>query len=144
MLERLHQHMTEELTVNTRTDTLFVIIAVIFNFVMLGISSAFAGPASSGSGRGGGDVTALVILFINFILSIMVNGISIMGLITGRATRQTMLEGLMKMYEDAGVNQYYHPSLATNYQRRYTMFIGINALIGAASILIPLVILLTG
>ena len=35
------------------------------------------------------------------------------------------------MYEDAGVSQYYHPSLLSNYMRRYVMFVAIIGVLGA-------------
>ena len=139
MLERLHDHINEELRVNTRTDTIFILTAVIFNFVMLGISSAMAGEAADNAAT----VTPMIILSITLVLSLLVNGISITGLMTGRATRKKLSQGLLKMYADVEVVQYYDESLLTNYMRRYVMFISIIGLLGATSILIPLVILLT-
>ena len=139
MLERLHEHINEELRVNTRTDTIFILTAVIFNFVMLGINSAMATEATDNRT----DITPMIILIITLLLSLLVNGISITGLLTGRATRLKLSQGLLKMYADVEVAQYYDESLLTNYMRRYVMFIAIIGLLGATSILIPLVILLT-
>ncbi len=139
MLERLHEHINLELQVNTRTDTIFVVTAVIFNFVMLGISSAMAGEAIDGD-----STTALIVLIITLCLSVLVNGIAIVGLLTGRATRHKLLLGLLKMYNDTEVGQYYDQTLLTSYMRRYVMFIAIIGLLGLTAILIPLVILLTG
>ena len=39
MLERVHQHIVDELQQSARTDTIFVVTAVIFNLVVLGINS---------------------------------------------------------------------------------------------------------
>jgi len=139
MLERLHDHINEELRVNTRTDTIFILTAVIFNFVMLGINSAMATEATDNRT----DVTPMIILSITLVLSLLVNGISITGLLTGRATRKKLSQGLLKMYSDVDVVQYYDESLLNNYMRRYVMFISIIGLLGTTSILIPLVILLT-
>ena len=50
MIERVHEHIIGELGTNARTDTIFVITAIILNLVTLGINS---GLASSG-----GDTTS--------------------------------------------------------------------------------------
>lgn len=139
MLHDIHDHINQELRQNTRTDTIFVIVAMVFNFIML-IMNMILAAAASGSSRGGANVS-LIILVINLIIAIVVNGIATAGLLTGRGTRKTLMQGLLKMYEDQGVIQYYHESLLSNYSSRYTMFIAIIAILGLSSVLIPLVIL---
>ena len=42
MLERLHEHVVNELGQSSRTDTIFVVVAVIFNLIALGINSSYA------------------------------------------------------------------------------------------------------
>ncbi len=139
MLEQLHDHICDELRVNTRTDTIFVVTAVIFNFVMLGISSGVATEASEEFA----EVTPLIILIITLIMSVLVNGVSVVGLLTGRTTRCKLTDGLIKMYDDADVSKYYDEALLVNYMRRYVLFITIIGLLGLTSILIPLVIVIT-
>ncbi len=143
MLSDIHQHINQEIRLNTRTDTIFVITAIVFNFIMMGVSSGLASSAAEDLNRGRSGRTAIIVLAINFVVVVLVNGVSIVGLLTGRATRKTLSQGLMKMYEDSEVSQYYHQSLLTNYMRRYVMFIAIIGIIGLASVLIPLVVLLT-
>ncbi|MGC9350183.1 MAG: hypothetical protein ACP5JG_18730 [Anaerolineae bacterium] len=142
MLHEIHDHINQEVRINTRTDTIFVVTAIVFNFIMLGVSSALATEASE-SLREGGGTTSAIVLAINFTISILVNGVAVTGLLTGRATRKMLSQGLLKMYQDTEVSQYYHPSLLTNYMRRYVMFVAIIGILGVASILIPLVVLLT-
>lgn len=144
MLSDIHQHINQEIRLNTRTDTIFVITAIVFNFIMMGTSSALADSAAEDLSRGRAGGTAFIVLAINFVVVVLVNGVAIIGLLTGRATRKTLSQGLMKMYEDTEVSQYYHESLLTNYMRRYVMFISIIGIIGLSSVLIPLVVLLTG
>ncbi|MCU0520760.1 MAG: hypothetical protein MUF84_08725 [Anaerolineae bacterium] len=143
LLHQLHDQMSEEVRLNTRTDTIFVITAIVLNFILLGSSSILAAAAADQLSGSGNATTTAIVLVINFAISIIVNGISIVGLLTGRATRKTLSQGLLRMYEDAQVSQYYHPSLLTNYMRRYVMFIAVIGTLGFASILIPLVVLLT-
>ena len=140
MLNQLHDHIIEELKLNTRTDTIFLITALILNGIFLGANS---GLATALSYSGGDDITSLIIFVITMLLSIMINGITVIGLLTGRATRKMLVQGLLKMYEDAEVGGYYHKSLLTNYMRRYIMFIAVIGLMGGVSVLIPLVVLVT-
>jgi hypothetical protein len=97
----------------------------------------------AGEAAGGEDTTSMIVLIITLCLSFLVNGIAITGLLTGRATRQKLLRGLLKMYEDAEISQYYDESLLTNYMRRYVMFVAIIGLLGVTAILIPIVVLVT-
>ena len=143
MLHDIHEHINQEVRINTKTDTIFVVTAIVFNLIMLGTSSALAGEAAWDLNEGHDATTNLVVLAILFFVSILVNGVAITGLLTGRATRKTLSQGLLKMYEDAEVSQYYHESLLTNYMRRYVMFIVIIGTLGFASLVIPLVVLLT-
>jgi hypothetical protein len=140
MQERLHEHINQELNTNTATDTIFIVAAITFNFLMgcIGASAAAAAAQGSNDYRTG----AVIVYVITFILTVIVNGIAIVGLITGRGTRKLLSSGLLKMYEDAKVNQYYNSALLTNYERRYVLFIAIVGVVGLASAAIPLVILI--
>ncbi len=133
MLEQLHNHIQSELHVNTRTDTIFVLAAIIFNFVMLGISSTIAASDP--------ELDGIVVIIIAIGGTLAVNGIAILALQFGRSTRDTLLRGLLKMYEDAGVSQYYDATLLTNYGQRYTLFSAIVGILGLMAIVIPLVLL---
>jgi hypothetical protein len=130
MLNELHDHIIEELKLNTRTDTIFLITALVLNGIFLGANSGLASALSFGDT----GIAPLLIFIITMMLSILINGIAIIGLLTGRATRRMLVQGLMKMYEDAEVSQYYHESLLTNYMRRYVMFISV---LGLMAIPIP-------
>ena len=45
MLNQVHEHIVSELQQNARTDTIFVVTAIVFNLIVLGINSAVAGEA---------------------------------------------------------------------------------------------------
>lgn len=142
MLDRLHEHISQELNVNTRTDTIFVVTGIIFNFIMLAISWPLAFAAIEGTGESEGT-TLLILLIITMALAFLINSIAVIGLLTGRATRAKLMHGLVAMYKDADVDKYYDESLVANYMRRYVLFVAILGLLGLMTILIPLVVLIT-
>jgi hypothetical protein len=57
MLERLHEHIVSELGHSRRTGTIFIMVAVLFNLIALGINSAASGMPSDD-----GDLAADVVL----------------------------------------------------------------------------------
>jgi hypothetical protein len=137
MLERIHQHIVHELQQSARTDTIFVVTAVVFNLIILGVNSAVAGEAAEADSR---EVANDVILGVLIAMSILINGISVVALRFGRGTRNKLLVGLMDMYRDNDVAQYYDPSLLTNYGRRYTLFTGVILCLAVTGLVVPLVI----
>lgn len=137
MLIRMHQHIVEELQQGARTDTVFMVTAVLFNLVVLGINAAVAGEAaSSDSSTVAEDVTLVIFIF----MSVLVNTIVIVALNTGKQTRGKLLGGVMRMYGDEEIADYYDPTLLTNYNRRYTLFIGVILSLAVTAVLVPLVI----
>lgn len=46
MLKKLHDQITTELSQSSRTDTIFVVTAIIFNLVVLGLNSALSEVAA--------------------------------------------------------------------------------------------------
>lgn len=132
MIERVHEHLLNELTTNTRTDTIFVITAILLNLLTLGIN---AGVASSGDGA-----ARTIIIFTFAALSLVVNLVSEIGLIRGRQTRTKILKGLLKMYKDQGVDGYYDPSLLDEYATRYNLFIIAVLCTGVVALVVPFVL----
>ena len=132
MIERVHEHIIGELGTNTRTDTIFVITAIILNLLTLGINSGLA------SSRG--DTTQTIIMFTFVALIIIVNFVAEIGLIRGRQMRGKLLDGLLKMYKDQGVEGYYDTSLIGDYKVRYNLFMLIVLFTGLVAIIIPFII----
>jgi len=132
MIERVHEHIIGELGTNTRTDTIFIITAIILNLITLGINSGLA------SSRG--DTTQTIIMFTFVALIIVVNFVAEIGLIRGRQMRKKLLDGLLKMYKDQGVEGYYDPSLMGDYTLRYNLFMLTVLFTGLIAIIIPFVI----
>jgi len=132
MIERVHEHIISELNANTRTDTIFVLTAIVLNLVTLGINSGIA------SGEKGG--TATIVMFTFVALIIVVNFVAEIGLLRGRQMRKKLLNGLLKMYKDQGVEGYYDPSLLGDYRTRYNLFMLVVLFTGIVAIVIPFVI----
>ncbi|OGO24832.1 MAG: hypothetical protein A2Z28_08315 [Chloroflexi bacterium RBG_16_51_9] len=135
MIERVHEHIINELNTNTRTDLIFVLTAIILNLITLGINSGIA------SGNGDGTTTVLFFAFVSLLL--VVNLVSEVGLIKGRQTRKKLLDGILKMYKDQGVEGYYDPSLLGDYRVRYNLFMLAVLFTGLIALIVPTVLLVT-
>ena len=132
MIERVHEHIIGELGTNTRTDTIFIITAIILNLVTLGINSGLASST--------GDTTQTIVMFTFVALIIVVNFVAEIGLIRGRQMRKKLLNGLLKMYKDQGVEGYYDSSLMGDYTLRYNLFMLTVLFTGLIAIIIPFII----
>lgn len=133
MLQQVHEHLIEELRTNTRTDTVFVITAIVLNLLTLAINSAVAGGGDSGH-------TRTIVMFTFVILTVVINFVAEVGLIRGRQTRTKILTGIIKMYKDNGVDSYYDASLLGDYKTRYNLFMLAVLCTGLVAIVIPFII----
>ncbi len=132
MIERVHQHIISELNGNARTDTIFVLTAIILNLVTLAINSGVA--------AGGDSATATIVMFMFVALIIVVNFVAELGLIRGRLMRKKLLGGLLKMYKDQGVEGYYDASMVGDYAIRYNLFMLAVLFTGVIAIIVPFII----
>jgi hypothetical protein len=132
MIERVHEHIIEELRTNTRTDTIFVLTAIFLNLITLLVNSIVA--------QGGPTFTKNVVMFTFVALILVVNYVAEVGLIKGRQTREKLLDGLVKMYKDNGVEGYYDISLLGAYRTRYTLFMVTVLFTGLVALIIPFIV----
>ncbi len=133
MIERVHEHIISELQQNTRTDTIFIITAILLNLVVLAVNSIVAGEASE-------SVTTTIVMVMFVCLLVVVNLVVIFGLLKGKQTRLKLINGLLKMYKDQGVEGYYDESLLSNYDVRYNLFMLAVVFTGLIAIAVPFVI----
>jgi hypothetical protein len=70
----------------------------------------------------------------------VVNFVAEIGLIRGRKMRGKLLDGLLKMYKDQGVEGYYDASLIGDYSIRYNLFMLTVLFTGLIAIIIPFII----
>ena len=133
MIERVHEHIISELNQGARTDTVFILTAVVLNLLTLGLNSAMARDSRD-------DMTLLAVMLIFMSLTLVVNVVAIIGLHKGKQTRSRLLGGLLRMYADQGVEGYYDPSLLSNYATRYSLFTLVVVVTGLISVVVPLVV----
>ena len=131
MLEKVYDHIIMDIKQNTRTDTIFIIVAMVLNFLSLAINSAVA------SDDGGASTWTMITLIA---LVVVVNLVVISGLLKGKDTRKKLISGLLKMYKVQNVDQYYDSSILSNYDTRYLLFILAVVTTGATAITIPLLL----
>jgi len=134
MIERVHEHIIGELNSNTRTDTIFVLSSILLNLIALAVNSAVAG----GNGNNAGKTTIVMFTFVALVL--VISFVAEVGLIRGRLMRKKLLDGLLKMYKDQGVEGYYDPSLLSDYRIRYNLFMLVVLFTGVVAIIIPFII----
>ncbi len=132
MIERVHEHIIGELGTNTRTDTIFILTAIFLNLITLGINSGIAGS--------NGGATQTIVMFTFVALIVIVNFTAEIGLIRGRQMRKKLLNGLLKMYKDQGVEGYYDSSLLSDYTLRYNLFMLVVLFTGLIAIVIPFIL----
>lgn len=140
MLERIHEHIVSELGHSSRTDTIFVVVAILFDLIVLGINSATSSAAVNNRNAGSATSAADVVLVVFILMTLFVNAIALVGLYVGRQTRSKLLTGLVTMYVDNQVDQYYDRSLLSSYGARYLLFGAVIIVLALTSIIVPLVI----
>jgi hypothetical protein len=135
MIKEIHEHITNELQQNARTDTVFVLSSVILNLVILAINWGVASPEPQGRGPSDDFILSLLIaavLIINFIIA--------KALLSGRDMRHKLLSGLIRMYQDNGVDKYYDSSLLSSYSMRYKFFLTVIIILAVITIAAPLMV----
>jgi hypothetical protein len=133
MIEHIHKHITSELQQNAKTDTIFILTAIILNLITLAVNSGISEQSRT-------DNASLIVMFIFVSLIVVVNIVVIIGLIKGKQTRQKLLKGLIKMYQDKGVEKYYDISMLENYNLRYNLFIMVVIFTAIIATAIPFVL----
>lgn len=139
MLGQVHDHIVRELSESSRTDTIFVLTAIIFNLIVLGINSGVSTAAT----EEGAAVTYDLLLAVFIAMTVLLNIVAVTALIMGRRNRLILISGLVSMYRDNEVDKYYDPSLVSNYGVRYLLFAGVIATLAITSIIAPLIIRVT-
>ena len=136
MLDKVHDHIVSELGQSSRTDTIFVITAIVFNLIVLGANSAISAAAADRNASAAADIVLVVFIA----MTVLINTVAILALTLGRRTRSTLLDGLVAMYRDNDADKYYDPSIVSNYGRRYMLFGAVIVALAITSIVVPLIV----
>ena len=140
MLNQVHEHIVRELGESSRTDTIFMLTAIVFNLIVLAVNSGVSTEAKLENA----DASYDIILAVFIAMTVLLNVVALVALIMGRRTRRTLLAGLVAMYQDNEVAKYYDPSLMSNYGLRYVLFATVIGLLAVTAIVVPLIIRFTG
>jgi hypothetical protein len=133
MIQKVHDHIVEEIRTNTKTDIIFVLTAIFLNIAALGTNAAIA--------AGGAKGKSIIVLLIFVVLILVINFVAEIGLLRGRDTRAKLVAGLLKMYKDNNVDQYYDSSLLGAYKTRYNLFMLTVLFTGIVAIAVPFVVM---
>jgi hypothetical protein len=133
MIEHVHTHITSELQQNTKTDTIFILTAILLNLVTLGINSGMVEKSRT-------QTSTLAVMFMFVILIVLVNIVVVIGLLKGRETRTKLVKGLVTMYKDQNVDKYYDETLLGNYNIRYNLFILVVVCTGVIATIVPFIL----
>ncbi|MCU0610682.1 MAG: hypothetical protein MUE60_02705 [Candidatus Eisenbacteria bacterium] len=134
MLSHLHTHVVSELQQSSRTDTVFVVTAVLFNLVVLGINWGVA-AASHGPDR---DATKDLILAVLVVATVLINFFCLRALQAGRHTRAKLTGGLIALYKDQAIDRYYDPQLLDAYGARNKLFVAVLVVLAVIATVVPL------
>lgn len=148
MKERIHEQISHELKMATRLDLKIVVIDIVVSlilfFVAMGFASSTVGSITQsltgGSRSATFHVAPAIIMFVCVLTILAINWFSIRVLLKNKKQRARLNEGLMKLYKEEMVDQYYDGSIFTSYETRYNLFAVMIGAIGAMSIIAPLVI----
>lgn len=125
--------MVEELRTNARTDTAFILASITLNLIALAVNAIVAADDESAA--------RVPVFFLFVALVLVINAVVILGLRRGRTMRESLLQGLVRMYDDHGVSGYYDPLILKSYDTRYILFTVVVVCTGVVAIAVPVVLL---
>lgn len=128
MLKEMHEHLLKELEQNKQVNTIFLILGIVFNLMMLAINSAAQSSKDN----------SFIIIF--FVLGIIVSSIAIIILYKNMQTRNKITNGLYMMYENNNVSKYYDKSIMKNENTNSKLEIAVIIVTCVTSIIIPILL----
>ncbi len=144
----LHQQVSNEFQQANRLDTKISVIAIVVTLIFFTTAMVFA-MSSTGSVAAGlfglsktvvFNVANTIIMCVSILAAAAVTVFSVTTLLQNKKQRAKLNKGLVKLYKDEGVSQYYDGSIFKGYETRYNLFAIILISVGAVSVIAPLVI----
>lgn len=149
MKEKIHEQISLELKQATRLDTIIAITSIAISLILFGAAMGFAysttTPAISMSfldfdTSSSFNTASTIIMFVIVLATVAINWYAVRTLLNNKKQRAKLNKGLVKLYKDEGVNQYYDGSIFKGYETRYNLVAVILGAVGAVSVITPLVV----
>lgn len=147
MKERIHEQISHELKEAARLDKTIVIIDIVVSLILFSLSMGFAYSSTESiyGGLTGTRVSHLsvaptIIMFVALATILAINWFSVRAFLKSKKQIAKQTDAIVKLYKDENMDQYYDGSISKSYETRYNLFAVIVAVVGAMSIIIPLVI----
>jgi len=147
MKDRLHGEISAELEQTTRTDKTTVIVAIVLNFIFLFANMGFASGVWSENYNFSTpqnpiittefNLNMLMVFIVLAIGTVIFNLLVVRALSKGVERRAKLTEGLVKMYQEEGLDKYYDSSIIEGYKSRYGLYKNIVIILGIMAVLIP-------
>jgi hypothetical protein len=146
MKEQIHEQISYELKSATKLDIKIVIIAIVVSLILFGLAMGFAMNTTdsirtlfSGGSSSVVNTAPVIIMFVSLAAIFAVIYFSVQTLLNNKKQRAKLNKGLVKLFKDEGVAQYYDGSIFKGYETRYNLFVVMLISVGAVSIIAPLV-----
>lgn len=147
MKERIHEQISHELKQAMRMDTITVIIGLTVTLILFAAAAVFAAQTTGsivGSMTGfkatGVNTANTIIMWVIILAIVAINLYAVRTLLKHKKQRGKLNEGLMKLYKDEAMDQYYDGSIFKGYEARYDLYVVMLGAVGAVSVITPLVI----
>lgn len=132
LLPLVHHQIIAELQHGGKIDSIVCVTAVCFNLIILAVNSAVCGSVNANK-----NVYNLFIPVFFLVITFSINAAIFDALRSSSDTKKKLLQGLVRMYQDTGVDKYYDSSVIKNYERRYKMFESIIMSFGFMAVGVP-------
>lgn len=124
-----------------------VVIAIVLTFLLMGMASGFASSVlrytyNSATKTSGHSYNPyfLTLMIASILAIIVIDFFTIYALMTNKAKRARLADGLMKIYQEEGVSQYYDGSSLKISETRYNLYAIVLATLGVMGVITPLLV----
>jgi len=132
MIEKIHDNLVSELDRSSKSDTVFIISAVLFNMLVMFINWTQASSLSNGRGS--------IAIFLVFLVGVLVvSGVALFSLINSKKICIRCHEALEKIYEKNGVSEFLPPEMKNFGNKRFVLSFIVVAGTALISVLVPVI-----
>lgn len=132
MIEKIHDHLVSQLDRSSKSDTVFVISAVLFNILVMFVNWVQASSIASGRG-------SMAIFGIFLVGALVVSGAALIALVNSKQICIRCHEALEKIYEKEGVSDYFPKDMANLGNKHFVLSFIVVAGTGLIAALVPVI-----